>query len=309
MHRGLQLYKNAEWLRNAYVTEQKSATAIANELGCCRNTISEWLLKLNIPKRTSAEYLDLAQRRDHFDLQFFREWSPPLAYVLGFAMADGSLVLSHHSAALSFCSTDLIIIERIAEAIGSSAKVYRRVPSIAHYLPSYSMFLHSKAFVDLLPKYGLVPRKSLIAEMPCIPQELIGHYVRGVFDGDGCISRMQTNPNPFLVIVRFVSGSQRFAVALEAALSNAGLPKRPVFCSKNGKGNIYGVQYYEQSAILRLYNLMYANAGDLYLPRKRNKFEEFITHVKTKMNTPEIARRISRSKLAEWSELLAAREW
>ena len=39
-----------------------------------------------------------------------------------------------------------------------------------------------------LMKLGVVPRKSLIAEMPNINKSLVRHFIRGYFDGDGNIS-------------------------------------------------------------------------------------------------------------------------
>ena len=39
-----------------------------------------------------------------------------------------------------------------------------------------------------LMKLDVVPRKSLIAEMPNINKSLVRHFIRGYFDGDGNIS-------------------------------------------------------------------------------------------------------------------------
>mgnify|MGYP002625860766 CR=1 FL=1 len=46
-----------------------------------------------------------------------------------------------------------------------------------------------KMKVDLI-RLGAIPNKSLILEFPKdIPNDLIRHFVRGYFDGDGCISK------------------------------------------------------------------------------------------------------------------------
>ena len=36
-----------------------------------------------------------------------------------------------------------------------------------------------------LIKLGCVPRKSLIITLPSIPKNLMHHFIRGYFDGDG----------------------------------------------------------------------------------------------------------------------------
>lgn len=46
-------------------------------------------------------------------------------------------------------------------------------------------------FNDLI-KQGCVPNKSLILTFPNkyhVPKNLINHFIRGYFDGDGCITR------------------------------------------------------------------------------------------------------------------------
>ena len=40
-----------------------------------------------------------------------------------------------------------------------------------------------------LNKLGCTPNKSLSLKFPNIPQNLVKHFIRGYFDGDGCISR------------------------------------------------------------------------------------------------------------------------
>lgn len=41
---------------------------------------------------------------------------------------------------------------------------------------------------DLI-KWGCIPRKSLkLEKIPDIPKELVKHFIRGLFDADGCIS-------------------------------------------------------------------------------------------------------------------------
>jgi intein/homing endonuclease len=48
--------------------------------------------------------------------------------------------------------------------------------------------LYGKKLHDDLVKHGCVEKKSLILQFPKdLSQELISHFVRGYFDGDGCI--------------------------------------------------------------------------------------------------------------------------
>jgi intein/homing endonuclease len=52
--------------------------------------------------------------------------------------------------------------------------------------------VQSKHLWNVLNSYGCVPKKSLILKFPSISifdnKNLIVHFIRGYFDGDGCIS-------------------------------------------------------------------------------------------------------------------------
>lgn len=49
------LYKNKEWLEEQYITQKKSSSDIAKEIGCTGRTIIRWLRKYNIPVRSKIE--------------------------------------------------------------------------------------------------------------------------------------------------------------------------------------------------------------------------------------------------------------
>lgn len=48
-------YKNPEFLRNEYINKKKSSVKIAEELGCTRPTILEWLRHFDIPVRNISD--------------------------------------------------------------------------------------------------------------------------------------------------------------------------------------------------------------------------------------------------------------
>src|SRR3989338_7407870 len=72
------------------------------------------------------------------------------------------------------------------------------------------------------------PRKSLTLQMPTIPQKYIGHFVRGYFDGDGCVysKKLQfaDRKNQRLVLLSvFSCGTLSFLEALLELLKTRGV--------------------------------------------------------------------------------------
>jgi intein-encoded DNA endonuclease-like protein len=61
--------------------------------------------------------------------------------------------------------------------------IFIRIPELRK-----SIFRSFK-MVDNLAKYYVVPCKTFTVKFPNIPRDLERHYIRGLFDADGCISK------------------------------------------------------------------------------------------------------------------------
>ena len=57
-----------------------------------------------------------------------------------------------------------------------------------NYENQWRLLLFSKHICDSLNAIGMTPAKSLTLEFPNIDPSLYRHFIRGYFDGDGCIS-------------------------------------------------------------------------------------------------------------------------
>ena len=110
---------------------------------------------------------------------------------------------------------------------------------------------------------GCVPRKSLIITLPDIPKNLMHHFIRGYFDGDGCIMRLKGNR----VNSAFTCGSRVFLEELLKILKE--------------KAGVIGGSFDDSCCSLKfgkrdtfkLGQFMYQNDPELFLERKRKKFE------------------------------------
>jgi hypothetical protein len=67
-----ELFKDRDWLYNAYVTESRSAKDLARQFNCSATTIKRWLDNLGIDSRSKAQATDLSRRCNHFPIEFFQ---------------------------------------------------------------------------------------------------------------------------------------------------------------------------------------------------------------------------------------------
>lgn len=110
------------------------------------------------------------------------------AYWLGFIVADGCILDRKNRTkclAIGLSYTDFWHLHKFLADLESNypIRVYKD-----NGLKYCDVRMTSDKLTNDLAKYGVVPRKSLISYYPAIPSEMDRHFIRGLFDGDGCLS-------------------------------------------------------------------------------------------------------------------------
>lgn len=128
-------------------------------------------------------------QRTPFNSAFFDEETPEVAYWAGFLMADGGVRWNKTSCKLTLGLSikDLDQLVSFKEAISAEIEDFNyqtnELGSSANFAVSHPRIKES------LKRWGIVPNKTSVGEIPCdIPQKLLPHYLRGLFDGDGSLS-------------------------------------------------------------------------------------------------------------------------
>ncbi|MFV2015941.1 MAG: hypothetical protein ACC656_10955 [Candidatus Heimdallarchaeota archaeon] len=131
----------------------------------------------------------MSNRKYTFNQDFFETIdSEEKSYWLGFLAADGCIRIqkNRYRITLKLAEKDKNHIEKFKNSIQSNHQIKPRVSNLGYIYFGLTLNSH-KMFNDLLDK-GLTPRKSLTLKPPTnVPKELIRHWIRGYFDGDGSI--------------------------------------------------------------------------------------------------------------------------
>jgi hypothetical protein len=121
------------------------------------------------------------------DIDYFRDIdTPQKAYWLGFIAADGCISYSeepykkHNTLIVGLQKSDYEHLELFKSHLNYGGPL--SFPKEAARLA-----ISSKVLVGDLMSHGITPRKSLTAEAWRGPDDLMPHYWRGVFDGDGFV--------------------------------------------------------------------------------------------------------------------------
>ena len=206
---------------------------------------------------------------------FFKVWTPEMAYVLGFFTADGNMIKNKRGAHfISFYTTDKEILVGIKKVMGVSHKLSLRPKRSETHKDSYRLQIGSKEMFNDLVKLGLTPAKSNTIDLPFIPDQYFPEFLRGYFDGDGCISfgtyfRKDRNSTKFLLATHFTSGSKIFLESLLNKLREILKTKTGFIYSKSGAFDLT----LSTNDSKKLFSIMYANLeSSLFLERKLSKF-------------------------------------
>jgi hypothetical protein len=105
------------------------------------------------------------------------------AYWLGWLWSDGCVRKRGNSREiiLSLQKGDEDVLQRFRGAVGAGYPIRVDREAVTLLLTSQQMFAD-------LECYGVIPHKSALATYPHIGQAFTSDFVRGVFDGDGCIT-------------------------------------------------------------------------------------------------------------------------
>ena len=120
-----------------------------------------------------------------------------------------------------------------------------------------------------MTKLGLAPRKSLDVAFPHVPQKYLCYFIRGYFDGDGCVN-ISRNSKRLRVI--FTSGSRIFLSTLSERLADA-LPIEKQNVANSTRS--YQLGYSTREAI-KVLEFLYGNLSECpYLKRKYLIYEKW----------------------------------
>lgn len=219
------------------------------------------------------------------------------AYWLGLLFADGCIRHEQKKGnswciQLSLMKEDKYLVEKFAKAVGTDREVkeyinptgFQRKDGKPHI--ECRLTLHSSDMAKDLGKYGVVPRKSLkVKELPKIDEQYMSHFIRGFFDGNGTITHsfIHKKEKPRIGFYSTNAFCNELNFYLHKYI-NTSLNK--VYDQKNE--NVSFILYTKRDDILKIYNFLYQDS-ELYLERKKNKIEKYISEYRDNCNDKILA--------------------
>ena len=202
------------------------------------------------------------------------------AYWLGFIYADGFISIAkstnQHNLSIKLSVKDKVHLEKFRAEI-TSRPIRDYAQQTKYGLINFSqLIISSKRIVQDLQRLGCVQNKSLILTFPTInqvPQNLINHFIRGYFDGDGSVFIQNKGKYNYLGVS--ICGTKEM---LEGIKSNC------IFLLNNSKciyhdyrhlgKNIFSFKLLSNVRCQNFYEFLY-NGAEVYMERKKVIFDSY----------------------------------
>lgn len=248
---------------------------IEKEYGINNSTIYDYMRKHNI------EYKNEHGRKNFFNQSYFHNIdNEHKAYWLGFIYADGSIYNTGsgntkiNRMSINISNKDVALLHKICEDMEYED------PKIKVYTPCESTYgTNLMARVDFtsvklcadLQSWGVRPNKTgTLTSLPDIPEDLIRHFIRGFFDGDGSIVG-----KPYYTFS--IIGDTPFLTEIQNILMEECSLNKTKLCAYPHKSvDIFDLVYGGRIQVGRIFNYLYKNAT-IYLSRKYETFKQVLS--------------------------------
>lgn len=187
--------KPSEQQINQWIYEYQNGSslrAIARKCEVDKERIRHYLRGKITVRSKSEENRKYAIRESYFDQIDSQE----KAYMLGFICADGNINRKRNTVSIGLNPKDRYILDHFAKQI--YIDTYKIRDDIVKNNKRQTTTLRSTLFINSekirskLIEYGITPAKSLTLKYPDVinglSEELQKAFIRGYFDGDGCIA-------------------------------------------------------------------------------------------------------------------------
>lgn len=138
------------------------------------------------------------------------------------------------------------------------------------YKNQYRLLLFSTHMCKTLEVHGMTPSKSLTLTFPDINEDLLPHFIRGYFDGDGSVTQGRRNTNFILTITSTNNFCEKLKDVVE---KNVGINCH-IYDASNHNDITKVFTTSGKLQVKALLDWLYKDA-DMYLERKHKRYIQY----------------------------------
>lgn len=234
------------------------------EFGYSAKIVKRLLQENNIYIRSQSE----ARQKYHIKENYFKNETRNMAYILGLLASDGCVASNKNIIYIELQRSDKELLEKVNEELGNERPVKDYCTSDGY--ENSKIYFYSKEAKQQLSEYNIIPNKTYSPNFG-FPKKLNKQfwidYIRGFFDGGGCIKDSNYTPtweinsvnlDVIQTMQTFFKQEHQIELNIQTFTKNRNIPMYRLYC-------------YGQEKCHKIFDLLYNNT-DLFLNRKKEKF-------------------------------------
>lgn len=248
-----------------------SCQKIENITGIDKSTVYKKLVETNVlfkngnlKHEINHTYFDIINTEDK-------------AYFLGLLYADGWVCKERNLIGIELQEGDCDILKTFKNCLSSTHNIVFRKKRKQSHFNKYTFIFYSLQLKSALINLGCLPNKSLILKFPTekqVPNHLIHHFIRGYFDGDGCVS-YSTNNGVKYINFSLVGTTDMVENIKKIILANCQVTdKKLLKPSKYSTSDTFSISFGGKKQVSSIREWLYKDAT-IYLQRKYDKMFSF----------------------------------
>lgn len=185
-------------------------------------------------------------------------------YILGLFITDGCLTKNGKTYVMVISLKDEYMIEQIKNIVCPSKKIYKDGNN-------YQVRWRNNRDIKVLNRLGIHQRKTKTLLFLNI-KRYKWDFIRGIFDGDGCVYNSTTKSNGIdyhYKNISFTTGSKLFAIGLNDFLNKNNIYSK---INKDNRKDVWYVKIHKKEDVELFKDKIYENKKEWFLERKYQIF-------------------------------------
>ena len=230
--------------------------------------VKKVLVKNNIPIKIIQE---TNINKFNINHRYFQTQSADVGYWLGILSSDGCIASNENQIYIELQRGDRELLEKLNISIENERPVKDYVTGRGY--ENSKLYFYSKQIKADLALYNIIPNKTYSSNFiypDKLKPDFVPDYIRGLFDGDGCI-KLTSNTLTWQIDC----SSKDILLHLQDFLNQREIQTKIISMPKTNI-SIYRLYCYGVEKCYKIYNLLYSTQSNLFLLRKKEKFKQLL---------------------------------
>jgi intein-encoded DNA endonuclease-like protein len=248
---------------------------LAKKYGCSKCAITGLLKRNKVELRGVREGCQKIKCNRSF---FHVIDSEDKAYWLGFLYADGNIY--NGKVQIRLAKKDLEHLEKLKSSLSSDHRIYKDLDKRTNEY-CVGLIIPSADMADDLRSHGCVEKKTFLIRMPELREDLMRHFIRGYFDGDGCFISFTTKKGYKKWTLQINSNMTFCSQILKKIQKDADINIGKTYKEKRRISDCgcFIINTSKKETLVKIYKYLY-DGSSVYLDRKKQKIEKHLESYK-----------------------------